>query len=227
MLKESKGGDSKAVDERDFAVGFNRIGSILTTVRGKDIYEGEEHNKLKRQIEKVSQRGVYNYPLEPLLDKVKEKIVPFKLRSLKNCYFGVEWCIKNSYIQQGITLLQETILSAILDDIGEEWMDDEYGKKSRDIESKRKLLSSIIKFYQLKEKYPTREEPEDFQKNRNFVKNVLESEAYSQLKNVYEKLRDYRNNINHAGFIKKIKPGTFETKLQEAYREAGAWFEKK
>jgi hypothetical protein len=89
------------------------------------------------------------------------------------------------------------------------------------------LLSSIIKFYQLKEKYPTREEPEDFQKNRNFVKNVLESEAYSQLKDVYEKLRDYRNNINHGGFTNQIKPGAFESKLQEAYREAGAWFEKK
>lgn len=226
FLQESKGSDRKAVEERDFAVGFNKIGNIFNTVRGRDLYEGKEHNKLKRQIEKVSNKGVYNYPLEPLIQKISEQVTPYKLNSLKNCYLGVQWCIKNGYIQQGITLLQETIISVILDDIGEEWMDDEYGRESRKVEFKRRLVSSIIKFYQIKDGDQTVEEPEDFCKNRFFVNKVLESEAYEKLKKVFEKLRDYRNNINHAGFLKQIKPGTFESKLQEAFKDAAAWFEK-
>ncbi|HDQ13641.1 MAG TPA: TIGR02221 family CRISPR-associated protein, partial [Sediminispirochaeta sp.] len=219
IIKSTDKPDKKAFDEKDFAKGFGKVGNLYSTVRGKQLYKGDEHNRLKQQIEKVSQQKLYNYPLSPLLNRVQEQLSPYKMNSLRNCFLGVGWCLEHGYIQQGITLLQETIISAILDDIGEDWSD-ESNTKVKIIEKRRLALSGFIKRWNKDGVILGEErEAEYFSVDANTLKEKLQMSAvFEHMAPIYEGLRDHRNNINHAGYLLDIKAGDFSNRLRKAYK---------
>jgi len=228
ILRKTKGGDKEAVHERDFAKGFNSVGELFKTIRGKRIYEGYDYEKLQEQIDLVESEEIRSAPLSPLIKEVKKKIVPYTHNTLENNYHAVGWCIEHGLLQQGITLVQETIVSIILDEIGEEWLGDEDNyRKNKRVENNRSIVSSIIHSHHLQEKGKERDTPKELKENPELVEKLQRSNAFSFFNETYEQLRGHRNDINHGGFIRNIKPGDFEQKLRQAYTQLKEWFEGK
>lgn len=52
--------------------------------------------------------------LEPILDRIQEKISPFQDRRVENGLLAARWCLDHSLIPQGVTFLQETVLSVVI-----------------------------------------------------------------------------------------------------------------
>ena len=143
--------------------------------------------------------------------KVKDKIESFSLNNVINGFHAVNWCIQHKYTQQGITMLQEIIVSYILD---QEVLDYK-NKKNRDFvssciyllnERENNLLNSIKIEEDLKSK------------DSSLIKKLIKSKYIKPLSYNYNKLRNCRNDINHAGFIKPLKPENIENTLKEVYK---------
>ncbi len=219
LLKESMGSNESAKAESYFAKLLNRVGSYFSTVRGKRIYMGREINRLKQNLNQVKGGELIIKPLRPLLDKVRQKIEAFKPESIDNMIEAVKWCINHDLIQQGITMLQETIISYILEENGLEWYakDRATSEKKKKVKRLREDLSQAIHLYG---KNGDRNDWDyEFKIHSKIIKKVIESESFQRLFKTNEKLRDLRNDINHAGLIDDFEPGNFKDKLKSSFEE--------
>ncbi len=158
----------------------------IQTCRGPAIISFDIKN-LKELVEQGSSVKLIN----PLLDEIYTKIKSFNNNDIKNGYAAVEWCIEHNLIQQGYTLLQETMISDIVEK--------QYGSDKITDKLKRELVSQAfnIKSRKIPEsdwKEPAKGNEEDIQKiigclDDNFVK-------------MFDKISQHRNDIDHAGFRK-------------------------
>lgn len=87
----------------------------ITTCRGKRITQENDILDIKKELQEAVNDSIKEQ-LAPLISKIKAKIAPFEDKNtLINGFAAVEWCIQHGMIQQGITFLQETIVSHIIE----------------------------------------------------------------------------------------------------------------
>ena len=128
--------------------------------------------------------------------------------NINNGFVSVKWCIDNNLIQQGITLLLETTITAILMKQGENY---------KDI-TKRTIVSSC--FTIVSKKISEEKWAGEVAKNIDFTNQILALDIINDLKGEYEKLGQIRNDINHAGFkANALEANKFEGKLKESYEK--------
>lgn len=207
LRTKSSGKDETAKSLKDLMGSLNRIYSQITTVRGKAIYEGTAFSNLKTSLSKLENTNTIISPLNPILKIIESKINSFKENHLDNCFSAVEWCITHGLIQQGITLLQETIITHILEFLGLAWNNREY----------REMVGTCINIKT--RKINNSKLPESVRENRDLANKILSSEIFKKLYKPYESLREYRNDINHGGFVESIKPEAFGPKLQKVFKQ--------
>ena len=201
VLKGSKGKDFKYQNLENLATRLDKICKMISAVRGNRINKGKEFMYLKESIEKLSVEESIIPPLIPLLEILKKKADPFQRNSIENSFHAVNWCIEHGLLQQGITLFQENIITYILHkaELTETQKDD------------RELVSELFG----KENWKKDLEKGEFAKI-NKIRNTL---YFSDLAIIYNNLREYRNDINHAGFRDKLifNEADFDEKLRESY----------
>ncbi len=200
------GNDEKrhAEKEEEVLSALREMYPILTTVRGKEIREGFCFTRLHTALQDIGSSDVDEFiakPLKPILQKIEEEVRCFSPRTIKNCFYAVEYCLRHGLIQQGITLLQETMLTYILENCG---LDSENLYH-------RQLLSGMIAAEFGKGAEKCADIPSDF------ASGVKENKWFMRLGPLFERLRNHRNNINHGGFFEPYKPDTFKSKLKEVY----------
>jgi len=192
----------------NFAKMLNKISSYFNTVRGKLIIEGKDFIYLKNNIENLNIERSISKPLKPLKEKILNKMEPYEKNNILNGFKAVEWCIDNGLIQQGITLLQETIVTHILESMQIPW--DKI--KNRDIVS---CSTKVFCENQSYEEWNTK-----LKDNTELTKRITSNEIFKSLAKPYDTLRDFRNDINHGGYLRNARPaGCFKNKLQEIYKE--------
>ncbi|ACX73077.1 CRISPR-associated protein, TM1812 family [Methanocaldococcus vulcanius M7] len=206
-LKESKGKDEFARNLRFVSNQLNTFMEYLATVRGPMIDE-YGYNKLRNAIDAVLKsinEGSSIEPMIPLLERVKEKLSDFEDNDIYNGLKAVKWCIDHNLIQQGYTLLQESIVTIICKKFEFDELDREY----------RMLISSALNI-------KGQDIPEDnwnefAKKNKELIKETI-SKCDDELSKIFVEITQYRNNLNHAGYNRdKKKPKDFENKLKELY----------
>ncbi len=85
----------------------------LTTVNGREIYNGAVFEKINRSIEEMSQYNEIKQ-LDPVIKEIKTKISKFEeAPSIHNGVEAIEWCRSHNLIQQVITLGIEQIISEL------------------------------------------------------------------------------------------------------------------
>ncbi len=197
---------------RHFSTYLKGLTEDILTNRGLTIISGTKKKKISENIEKFKNNDtnlVYKLkPLKNLINKVDEKISHFEdEESLKNIFGSVKWCIDHNLIQQGITQLQEGIITALCKKFGYDF------KKSKD----REFFSGIFNVI---------DKPEDKWKNevgkrRDEARKILNKNIIKKLSKPYDRLSKSRNDINHSGFRdNSIKDGSkFKDKLEKDYKE--------
>jgi CRISPR-associated Csx2 family protein len=185
-----------------------RIVSLdLLTNRGAAIQKGETFLKLQRTFQDLQGKSLNFKPLEPLLYKVQEKIHGFREEDLRNGYRGVQWCIQHGWVQQGITQLQETIITHQLKFLSENPAD----REKREIVSivfgaKGSPLGTADRGYQ-----------EGLKRNQHLTKTIFDHKFCEVASPPYNQLRDLRNSINHGGFTEQTSAIRFKTNLEESF----------
>ncbi len=212
LLIESKGKDPQALIEREMAKALNKISYLFRTVRGNEIVNGIDFIDANRLFERLEDGILVNKPLMPLISSIKDKIGEYKSDDIMNGFRAVRWCIDHHLTQQGITLLQETIITYLLIRIEE---------NPKNLEN-RASLSELMNFHNNKL-------PEDTMKRNSkmpvIAKKIEGNELYNKITPLYNSLRNHRNDINHGGYkIDKdgknpMKAEEFEKKLKIVYEE--------
>jgi CRISPR-associated Csx2 family protein len=203
ILKEKRGADQSAQDLKKLSKQLVMFTKYIQTCRGLNIIEGYEIKILKEAVR--NNKDSFITPMNPLFDKISEKIENFRLNDIKNGYAAVEWCINHNLVQQGYTILLETIIS--------QWVVKCFGKDEITNIDKRDLVSDAV-YTKYSENYIkfTDSEKVDIQNLKNYM-----SEDFVRL---YDTISQTRNDINHAGMRKNPqKPDDLINNLKEYYNK--------
>jgi len=209
ILKDTKGQNEIAQRERDIINNLKNVSNNLCTVRGKLIYEGNSFIELKNIIKNVDSNENISNPLIPLKEKILSKVLPFSTNDVLNGFRGVKWCIDHDLIQQGITLLQETIITYILEKSKLDWQ----------VLNNRVAVSDAIKSINI-DKIDDGFNVANEEIVQVLIQTIRKDETLFRLSKLFEKLRDYRNDINHGGYLKNArKPDKFKNKLLNIFNK--------
>lgn len=177
--------------ENAIADRLDTIWNLLATCRSSKIIEGDDFYNLQTDIMKLRDMDSYNLPtLHQLMDKITDSVLLFRENSNSNILAAIHLCIKYNLIQQGITLLNEGIITFILHAIGSN-PDDRHLRDavsayfiSEDKQQHGSRNSSNDNTIRIREKLDL---------NMNIVR-VIKGGIYQPLKKI-------RNDINHGSYV--------------------------
>jgi CRISPR-associated Csx2 family protein len=188
FAKEFKGSNETINSLNKLTSKLSEFISNIYACRGKNIIKNNEGHTINKSLNHISEDFIS--PLSPLLKTIEEKVYPFSEQdNLKNGFQAVRWCIDNNLIQQGFTILQENMISLLLDEV------------KMDVNSieNRNIASSCfkIKMDDTKQsewrgdaaKYPLKTH-----------KLIEQSTMLSVLCKDFNSITQIRNDMNHAGY---------------------------
>jgi len=192
-LKRAKGGDRAARAVKKIAGTIDGFAINVSTCRGRSISGAAA--KLKRDLVKGRSYSDELIPaLSPLLGSVQTKLEEFVGDEVRDGVAAARWCLEHNLIQQGFTILQETLVSYLIHQIGEE---------SKLVKNRKIATESLgIVKRNLAEKFWQGEAAKDVEKTRKFVA-LLGSRQDLQaffLGPSFERLKEFRNDLNHGGY---------------------------
>ncbi|GEM_PF-655588 len=191
----------------------------ITTCRGALLSQDLDINSLKNILSKIKNEPIKEQ-LKPLITRIEAKIDRFKNgKTLQNGFAAVEWCIQHNMIQQGITFLQETLISHVLEKV-------ERKEKLKDLFF-REITATALQLITAKRnrhfgpKFQQRPIPEQedilevYEDMRAYVK------SQAPLKSLYAELighDGFRNDINHCGFRENYQlPNQLRESLKDLF----------
>lgn len=210
ILKDSQGSNQVAKSIDSIIKQLKTFSDYVITCRGKEIYDMNLKTDIYNVICNLQQNMLPQ--LEPVLDNLKTNFKDSHDKEVLNGLFAVKWCIQHNLIQQGYTLLQETIISIVEQNIQ---LPHESVNTQQNTRNKRKFVSSFLNCYEIPEN------EWQFELKR-FEQTALKYRCpqYKQLAEIYRSLSEKRNDINHAGFVDNSSTfDKLENKLKEFYQQ--------
>jgi hypothetical protein len=192
---------------KEISESVQRIAIDFRTNRGTKIIAADEILHARDKIEKLEVNIIK--PFTPILEKLKADISLFQANDCNNIFYGVQWCIDKKLIQEGLTILQEGMITMTCYNINED-----YQKKEL-----RGIISSYLNvWYKEKDKWNDNLKTEAAKK---IITKIEEYDNQKTIRKLYGKITEIRNDINHGGFVKEPKQGKFfiDT-LEEYFQEA-------
>lgn len=208
ILKESKGSDFTASNIRSLMKSLEQIETTIKTNRGKTINHGNwiqtAHEALSNLT--IEERQVFA-PVKPILKQVEDKLASFN--QMPHWEASVDWCIEHGLAQQGITQLQEGIISFLCE---------QHGLKSNDL-TDREIVTQALNIYDKSKDESEWHKPAS--ENKEKVIEIIKSKFVEKHKGNFSRLSSLRNDINHGGYRDDaINDGSqFKKKLAEIFDE--------
>ncbi len=207
ILKATKGKDRSAQNLRYLSVQLKKMTELIQTSRGYSIIKEFDFDILRRLIS--CNKETILKPINPLLGMISDKIKGFNNSDIKNGYAAVNWCVEHNLIQQGYTILEETMITEIVAKY--------FGKAEINNISKREIVSQAIHIKSSKIQEDKWKEPA--RNNKSMVRKIVD-ELGDDFVGIFDSVSQYRNDINHAGFRKNPhKPEDIKKKLIEYYKK--------
>ena len=180
---KSKDVDRDKLNFGNVSKGLENIALDIYTNRGINIVEGKKIKNIRKEMEKMK-KDLYP-PFTLVIDKIEKDISNFKIKNVYNVFHAVEWCIEKKLFQQGITMLQEGLITFLLDKVNIDYTN----------KNNREEFSNFIGLENIKE-YSG-----DIEKMQNIVRELNEKQIdFQKLKSLYGNIKNIRNDINHGGF---------------------------
>lgn len=99
--------------------GLENFSKSVLVNRGMDILKGDTMLNLKNALNNYEEER-QNSPLNPIITKVKHEFDNYEENNPLNGFLAARWAIKNGLIQQAATLMEETVTTFVLFEIGQE-----------------------------------------------------------------------------------------------------------
>lgn len=190
--------------------------SSVATCRGKSI--STSSLDLKSKLEEIidSPELVHIKPIKPLLEEMRSEFKDYSNNEHKNMLKVVKWCCEHNLIQQGITILQEGMITFLCE---------KYNLDPEDIDLDREIINQAAAIKNSHNKrskeLPIEEWNPIARKNEELVRRLLEDEYFSKAANFLNSMINIRNDINHGGWRKDpSSPKTIEKNLKKFLKEA-------
>jgi CRISPR-associated DxTHG motif protein len=181
---------------------LNFVLNNFATSRGGQLALGNQFETLKNKMINLRTTALIK-PFQPIIQKIENKIRPFETceptelnKMIQNTLQAVKWCIDHNLTQQGFTLLQEGIVTIVLTELGKDFQEKSY----------RNIASSCFTIWdkpQDKWKGEAGDQPEltqlFLQRTELFCKINSKRNPY------FAKISIFRNDLNHAGYLRDAK----------------------
>jgi CRISPR-associated Csx2 family protein len=186
----------------------------IATCRGKEL--SKRALDLKSKLEEItdSPELVHIKPIKPLLEKMSTELKTYTNNEHNNMLKVVKWCCEHNLIQQGITILQEGVVTFLCE---------RYGLNPNDED--REIINQAAAIKKLSdmnsEKTPLERWGKEARQNEHLVNQLLDDEYFNKAAKFLGSMVDTRNDINHGGWRKApFKPETIEKNLEKFLEEA-------
>lgn len=203
ILIATAGKDIAASNLRKFADNLSPIFDSIRTARGKNITFNKSYGELKELLPLIKMDLIA--PLSPIISLIEDRLSAMESTdTVLNSFRAVSWCIEYGWIQQGFTILVETIITAVLRDINLD-----------DINHLNRTIAAQvfkIEYYCLDQDIWAKESKE----NPDVVNTIRSSRILKKLLAEYESLTDFRNDINHCGYRQNARD---QKKLSSSLKE--------
>lgn len=208
ILISTKGADEIASGIRRLMKLLSKIETTISTNRGKTINESNYVDQAKAEINNLTKEGDEIFaPIKPILGKILNKLNHFG--KIPNWEAAVQWCIDHGLVQQGITQLQEGIISFIC----------EQHQLEESNLLHRELVTQSLNIFDKEISESQWHKPA--LENKEIVHKIIGSGFVREHKNNYSCLSTYRNDINHGGYnVSSLNEGAmFKPRLAEIFNE--------
>jgi len=212
MLAESKGQDEIARNLRDITHGLDQLVRKITTNRGRQIWE-YNFAALHDSLNAFSKEQSYIKPLNGVIGHIKSKVDRFRTAQWLE---AVHWCLEHRLISQGITQLQEGVITWLCYYYAEKgWGEPDYfhpyhNRKGRD------LISSALQF--IRHTPPEDKWGGQIGRYPQLGYQIMEDDLAQALAEPFSQLAEARNDINHGGYTNNQKAERFYEILEATYR---------
>jgi CRISPR-associated Csx2 family protein len=186
LLKSSKGSDAEASAFRNLGNKMEEFTKGFATCRGPEITQLSKG--LKKAIDECRGFDLIK-PFGPLMNIIEKELEKFSGDEIRQGIRAAEWCLNHNLIQQGYTILNETLISYFADSLNMNPAD----RNDRELVSGGVNVISKDKPY---EKWDAglKNNPEMMLK----IKALAKRDA--TLIKVFQACSQKRNNLNHAGY---------------------------
>ncbi len=214
FLKGSAGKDQVAANLRQISKLMQNLTSLIATNRGKSLSEFQLA-QLQSALNDFSAEQSYIKPLNAIIELVQKKITPFDVPKELVWLQSVKWCIDHGLIQQGITQLQEGILTYLCHYF--EKMKLAPGFFDWQKETPRNLLGTSLNF--INEEPPEHDWRGIVAAKKHLTRQVMKFHIMKKLAPTYAALTTTRNDINHGGYTRHKKAMAFYSELDKHYQQ--------
>jgi len=204
---------------------FEKFSDIHFVVRGKEIYNGKIQRNLTQMLTDYQEQNIkpFHYVKQQIIEKIKD----YNEDIMNNALIAIKYCIDHNLIQQGFTLLDESLITSVLLKTDFNW----------EIQYYRDVVSSCLNITK-KEKFDIdifrnrldRDEKQN--KISSLERDNYLSDIQELINKTYElpfikKLQEImlkvshgsRNDINHAGIREKPREAVGFKKSLDKYFE--------
>jgi len=203
-LRAAGSQDATARLWRDTGNCLDQIAGQIMTTRGKEIVAGSAFAHLKERLEECAGITDLPAPFRPLIRDITKKIEPFGRNSVANCLHAARWCAEHGLVQQGLTILQEGVITLMTTRLGLD------RKRLKD----RELVADVLSVIARKKPLDTCEDLKG--ERRAIADRIAADPLVTRIAPDYQSLTTARNDINHAGFVAPKKAENFDDTFRKA-----------
>lgn len=207
ILSKSKGKDRDASVLKKLSKHLQHFSEDHRTNRGSNILEAKSANKAIEFINQIQSFSLIP-PFKPIVNHIKETLEQYEKNSIENLLKGVEWCIDKQLIQEGLTQLQEGIVTIL-------------GIKINcrtDCIKKRELISSYLSVRFIMNSNKWKGELGKLE-NKRFVDQLDKVNNINEIAGCYDAITKKRNDINHGGFVENSTYADFLKALKDNFNK--------
>ena len=196
-----------------FAIELNNFILLFSSVRGRQIYEGNNFKELEKQIKIIKQNTTIKV-LEPIIKELENKISNFSnYFNMKNGEIAINWCIEHNLIQQAYTLGQEHIISILCDKFNLEY------KERIDREIISKTIGIINEERKLKKTIDEKDLDKTLLDNLAKYYKIKKESLINEISQDFGELSRFRNSINHGGMVDDFQGKDFKKNFEKFYNK--------
>lgn len=205
----------------DLAQDLSVFTESIRASRGLEVGRDIDFTGIKQRVVRLGEDSSLEVQLKPLLKKISEKLSGFDSYQLRNGFSAVEWCIQHNMIQQGITFLQETLVSLVIEQVGSSSL-------VTDLMYRTAATGALHGYDRAYLALRVRNELNLPLTDEDVIELQLEMKRWVDqipgLSRLYKRLSgDFRNDVNHCGFREDYKsPEELKTELTSIYQSVKA-----
>jgi CRISPR-associated Csx2 family protein len=187
---------------------IEKFSQVIKTNRGKDIIEGRLQKEILNILNSLEQNLIS--ALNPILKKMEISVKKTYQgdNNVRNMLAAVEWCQEKNLVQEGLTILQEGIISCLLPE-----------QCYRD-RNKRQFVSSYLQYYDVEKQIESKLSVEE---QIDLKEHLQQQHGFQELagtNGIFRNIADIRNDINHSGMGDSARSSDkFQTLLLKYFEE--------